>query len=1087
MSRLNIIRASAGSGKTNRLADFFLEILLKENLDYFKNILGVTFTNKAMEEMKRRIIEKLYRFSDSGRQDYPEAVLRYFKGDKTRIKEKSHVLLKNILHQYSWFSIETIDTFFQRVIRAFTRELGIPGNYTIEIDTLPVLKYAIDQLLDGLEDKMDLLSWLMQFSENKISEGKSWDINNDLLGLGNEIFREEFAAGAGKLQLALSEKEKLYAFRDRLFGITKYVEKRCSECGKEALEQIRVNGLEAADFFQKRNGAVSFFSRLEQGILRDSKGELITRSALINKLLDDARNWPSSDTKRKTEVCELASNILLPLLSKITGFIEKEYINYFTAGVILKNLYTVGILVDIEEKIRQYRLEKNVFILSDAPKLLDRIINHNDTPFIYEKMGNRYSHFLIDEFQDTSKLQWSNFKPLISNSLSQAKDCLIVGDVKQSIYRWRNGDWNILARNISDEYIREIIQYDSLDINWRSAENIVNFNNILFQQAQKKIAGQLQLIFGENHAITDTHLEVLKSIYSGISQTVPDRHKNKGKIVLRFFSKKTAKEQPDYFAGPLIDTVNLLLEKDYSPEDIALLVRNKKEGKLLADLIIKANTESKFFKPVEVISDESLFLLASNAVNMMIAAMQCLNSPDENLYWAKLTALYKVHQESDITTSEVTEMKLDAGFFEKQRALEDLPSGFTDHSNELASLPLYELAEQLTGIFQAYKHKADIPYIHAFLDLIYEYSQANPPDIKAFLEYWTDEGQIKSIPATESGNAIRILTIHKAKGLEFPVVLVPFCSWGLNQMTNSVFWVKAPEAPFDFLPLVPLNFNKGLKDTRFAGEYFNELFKSFIDNLNLLYVAFTRASDTLIAFPVFSDPEKNMPQISTVGDLVFECIAGNDGQEFTENFDSSRMVYEIGSFKTGSGQSKKIPAGNLIIQSYSGQPATSRMYFNAYGYEYFRDITQIRDRRIRGKVLHDLLAKIVTLDDLESTLRESVFEGLISEDEGRTLSAHIRSVMDNPTVRTWYDGKGEILTEWEIVLPGENTKRPDRVVVWPGEVHVIDYKFSIEPRDNLYNRQVKDYMNIISEVEHKPVRGFLWYVDKNEVVEIMEK
>ncbi len=1085
MSKLNIIRASAGSGKTHRLASFFLDIVLQENLDYFKSILGVTFTNKATEEMKRRIIEQLHQLSDPNTSDYPEEFLRYFKGNKELLNTKANVLLRKILHEYSWFSIETIDTFFQRIIRAFTRELGIPGNYSVEIDTQPILKYAVDQLLDTIGDNKDLLNWLMQFSENKIGEGKSWDIHKDLLGLGKEIFKEEFAADSMVLHVALADREKLFTYRDTLFGITANFEKRCSEYGKKGLVYIKESGLTADDFYQKRNGAVKVFTRLEQCEVKNSKGELLTETNLINKLLEDPENWPSSDTKQKAEVTALASRRLLPLLSETVEFIGKEYRRYFTAEVIRKNLYTVGILVDLEEKIRQYRLEKNVFILNDAPKLLDRIINHNDTPFIYEKMGNRYGHYLIDEFQDTSKLQWSNFKPLISNSLSQARGCLLVGDVKQSIYRWRNGDWNILARSIHEEYSKEIIHDESLGTNWRSNENIVNFNNKLFPKAQEKLGDQLQLLFGEQSTFTTSHLDVLRGIYSNISQTVPEHNKNKGNIEIRFFSKQITREQNDYYVEPLIDAVNSLLEKGYSPGDIAILVRNKKQGKLLADLLISSNNESKFCRPVDVISDESLFLSASHAVNLLIAALQCLNAPDESLYRAKLIGLYKAHIADNITPGEVLEMKLHAGFFNKQHEGKSLPSYFTDHSGELASLPLYELAEQLARIFQVYTHKVDVPYVHALLDLMYEYSQVYPPAIRGFLDYWSDEGSTKSIPAAESRRSIRILTIHKAKGLEFKAVLIPFCSWDLSQKTNAVFWVKSPKAPFDFLPLVPLNFTKALKDTLFVEDYFSELFKSYIDNLNLLYVAFTRAIDTLIAFPVFNDSERNASQISTVGDLLYQCLAQDD-QEINEHFDRSRQVYRIGSPDAGTQVEEQIAAGRNIIHSYAGKPATGRMFFNTYGYDYFQDTTQIRDRRVRGKVLHDLLAKIVTLDDLERTVQEAVFEGLVSKDEGQSLTEHIRSGMTNAIVKTWFDGSGEVLTERDIILPAGNAKRPDRVVLWSEAVHVIDYKFSRKVEEKMYRRQVKDYMRLIAEMREEPVRGFLWYVDKNELVEIGE-
>jgi len=1083
MSRLYIIRASAGSGKTQRLTRFFLELLLKENLDYFKSILGVTFTNKATEQMKHRIIEQLHLLAGHNRTEYYDSFIQLFKGNESRMKEKSAVLLRKILHEYSWFSIETIDTFYQRIIRAFTRELGIIGNYTVEIDTHTILQYAVDQLLDTLEDHEEVFNWLVHFSENKISEGRSWNIQKDLTDLGNELFKEQFLNHSAELHACLDNREMLRSYRDRLFRIVEFFEKKCRDFGRKGLQIINEHNLKVDDFFRKGNGAIKFFEKLERCDLKNSKGELITKTALALKLLESPYNWPSSDTSRKTEIIELVSCRLLPLFSEIAGIFDKEYKDYVTALVIRKNFYTLGILIDIENKIRQYRLEKNVFILSDAPQLLARIINQNDAPFIYEKMGNRYAHFLIDEFQDTSILQWSNFKPLISNSLSQAKECLIVGDVKQSIYRWRNGDWDILARQIYGEYPEEIIHTENLDINWRSSENIVHFNNTFFSLAQKKIVDRLQLIFNNENQNVISHLTTLGTIYNDISQTASEKVENKGTVMLRFYPKQTIRESPDYYIEPLLGSINSLLEKGYSQGDIALLVRDKKEGKLLADVLIAANNGSKLYKPVNVISEESLFLSASNAANMLIAALQYLNAPGEDIYLVKLMCAYKAHITGDPMTSEVVEMALGSGFLDKSNAPVVLPPDFINIYEELCSLPLYELLERLIRIFQAYKFNQDVPYIHALLDLVHDYSLVNIPGIQGFLDYWEEEGKLKSIPAAESLQAVRILTVHKAKGLEFKAVLIPFCNWDLDQKTNSIFWVKPPQGQFDFLPMIPLNYTRSLQDTHFAGDYFTEMFKSYVDNLNLLYVAFTRAINTLIVFSECNDGDQI--KIKTVGDLLYQCIP--ELTVIPEIFsDKTQLVYQIGSMETtvqSAGQSQ--PEADYI-HPYSCNPATSRIFFNPQGYEYFQDSILIRSKRIRGKVLHSLLASVRTFNELDRIVQEAVFTGLISKDEGYSLEEHFRSVITDPMVQKWFDGTGVILTEWDILIPGESFRRPDRVVIWPDVVHVIDYKFSHERHDESHRRQIREYMIIISELENKKVHGFIWYVDKNEIVEIGE-
>jgi ATP-dependent exoDNAse (exonuclease V) beta subunit len=680
-------------------------------------------------------------------------------------------------------------------------------------------------------------------------------------------------------------------------------------------------------------------------------------------------------------------------------------------------------------------------------------------------------------------MQWSNFKPLISNSLSQGRKCLIVGDVKQSIYRWRNGDWDILAGKIFSEYPGDVLQTENLNTNWRSSQNIVEFNTSFFNQAKEKLGHQLQMIFGTGCQNAENYLNTFRNIYSDLAQTLPETKKSKGSVFIRSFSRKNNKESSDYFSEQIIKTINSLLEKGYAQGDIALLVREKKEGKFLADLLNAANDNSMLCTRVNVISEDSLFLSASNATNMLIAALQCLNAPEEEIYLAKLMCAYKAHLMENLPAAEEIELNLDAGFFDKKNVEMILPADFLKFYKELSALPLYELLEQLVIIFQAYTHHCDVPYIHALLNLVHEYSMTNSPGIQGFLDYWMEEGQTKSIPASELQQAIRILTIHKAKGLEFPVVFLPFCNWDLNQKPNSIFWVRPPEGRFDFLPVLPLNYTKTLQDSCFSEDYYLELFKSHIDNLNLLYVAFTRAAETLIVFFQHNESGESQSKIKTVGDLVCECISKLNGNNVSYT-DPSEVVYQAGSFEHDiQPDTLSRPEGNFISH-YSSKSAISRIYFNPRGYEYFKDTLHVRDKRIRGRVLHQVLSKMKTHNDIEKTVKEAVLEGLISENEGDSLKEHILMVLSDPTVKTWFNGSGEVITERDIILPDGNNKRPDRVVIWNDKIHVIDYKFSHEQNNQAHREQVRDYTIMIAEMEEKNIEGYLWYVDTNTITKI---
>jgi ATP-dependent helicase/nuclease subunit A len=1083
MDRLDIIRASAGSGKTHFLTGFFLKILMRERTDYFKQILAVTFTNKATAEMKRRILQELNRLADNLPSDYMQLLIQSSHLTETAIRKKSATLLQTILHDYSWFSIETIDSFFQRVIRGFTHEIGVPGNYSIEIETKPILQFAVDTFLDSLEDKKDILTWLVHYTEDKIQQAKAWDIRHGLITLGNEIFKEKFAEHAIDLNRTISDKQKLMHFRNELVRTKSIFESHLADLGNKGIGIIDSNGFTHDDFYQKTNGAKKFFERFASLELTNTSGVPYPRTPTYMKLLESAENWPSTSTNRKNEVMAVASEYLQPLLMEAFGFLDKNYATYKSALEILRNIYAVGILTELSGKIREYRIEKNVFILSDSSMLINKIINQNDAPFIYEKMGNRYGHFLIDEFQDTSALQWYNFKPLISNSLSQGNQNLLVGDVKQSIYRWRNSNWETLAYRISDEYPADILHFEELRKNWRSNEKIVLFNNALFPLAVKKLKVQLDdMLSGSLNQQTNTQL--LETIFNDIQQEFPRKSEHKGSVYVKFFSLKDSRLDEYYYQEELVNRINALLQKGYSLNDIAILVRHKKEGQTIANLLIKLNAENRFKSELHVISEESLFLDASNAVSLIIAAFQYLNNPSDPITRARLLSSFEQHQ---LNLQEITAecgLELNGQSLTVSKLHEILPPDFIDKTEELIALPLYDLTERLIFIFKMQNVFSEVPFVHAMLDVVHDYTAANPGNIGKFLEFWEEEGSSKTVPAGESQNAIRILTIHKSKGLEFKGVIIPFCSWKLDQKANSIIWTETSDTTFNYLPVVPLNYNKGLMDTQFASIYYSELFKSYVDNLNLLYVALTRAIDSLIVFPVFNDSENNQGKIITVGDLLYDSIVKHDNSDFRD-FDPQKNSYESNSEEDHDGSVDKNARADNYFTVGSGTPMMDKIFFRTRGINYFENLEiSTLHGSVRGSVLHDILASIETHTDLSKSVRQAVLEGMISASEGEELRNHILLCFQQSSVFSWFNGSGNVLTEKDIILPGGRVKRPDRVVLFPDGIHVIDYKFGSEENREGHILQVQEYTGYIRKMGHTHVEGFLWYIDMNEVISV---
>jgi ATP-dependent exoDNAse (exonuclease V) beta subunit len=517
---------------------------------------------------------------------------------------------------------------------------------------------------------------------------------------------------------------------------------------------ITRNGLNDEDFYQKKNGAGKFFRRLKNLELKDSTGALIIYSSTIQKLLESAENWPSSDTNHKQEVIAVAEKELLPQMAQAVELIEKNFKKYATVLEIFRHIYSVGLLAELAEKIKEYRLERNVFILSDSPVFISRVIDQNDAPFIYEKMGNRYNHYLIDEFQDTSVLQWKNFKPLISNALSSGNINLLVGDPKQSIYRWRNGNWEILARYIHSEYTPDILHVETQDTNWRSGEKIIQFNNALFPIAVLHLKNRLKTLFADS-AIQPAEIDLLDSIFSDVVQHYPRRSEGTGNVFVKFFTKEEAAETPDYYGELLIDKINALLKEGFEMHEVAVLVREKSEGRNLTQFLIQANGEGRFLCDLSVLSEESLLLSASDAVNLIIAALRYINSPSDPLAGASLIATCRLLMNTGNKESTFNQVSFEGNSLGHSTVEKILPD-FYSRIVELSSMPVYDLVENLIYIFNLNELASELPFIHALLDLLHEYSISNPSDLARFLDYWNETGCNRSVPASESQNALRL-------------------------------------------------------------------------------------------------------------------------------------------------------------------------------------------------------------------------------------------------------------------------------------------------------------------------------------------
>lgn len=1068
---LYVYKASAGSGKTHRLTEEYLCLLFESPFAY-RHILAVTFTNKATDEMKTRIIDELANLAAGRKSDYVNKLAHENGMNEQQVRNTAREILVRILHDYSSFSVSTIDKFFQQTMRAFTREIGLGGGYNVELDTQKVLGEAIDSMLYDLErkDNRQLLDWLIRFSEEKVENGETWNIRNDIQSLASEIFKEGYKVYSTQVQEDIQNKELMDNYKELLVAIIQHFEEISQQIGEKAANIMLRYDLRPDDF--KGGSRSPFVSFIKWG-----NGEIFEPNKTFQSLADDESLWYTSKTQAdiKAKIQNAYSE-----LNECIGAIISHYDNsrtYQTAYEINRYFFTLGILGDVDKKIREYTAGNNIMLISDTTELLNKIIAGNDSPFIYEKVGQRVNNYMIDEFQDTSGMQWGNFLPLVRDSLAGGNKNIIVGDVKQSIYRWRNSDWKLLDEQLDVDFAKEGINHETLDANWRSARNIVNFNNAVFAMG----AHLLQQTY--NDAMGDVNNEKLKPFLSRITrayaesyQQIPEsRIGNEGHVKIEFIKNNDDSNWQEYVLRQLPVEIELLQDKGYHLKDIAILVRTKKEGADVANCLLdyKAkHPESKY--RYDIISDEALFVSNSKSIKLIVALLKYLRNPlDLSL---KALAIYEYFKYNNRLAAEDA---LQHYFSENN----ELPESVKIQLDRIRELPLYEMTEEIFELFGDAMEDNEQVYIQSFLDMILDFTVRNSSDLDAFLNWWDETGQTKTIFTPDGQDAIRIMTIHKSKGLGFNAVLIPFCKWEIDHKLTTILWCHPQIAPFDRLHLVPVKYSQKLRNTIFDYEYFDERLQAFIDNMNVLYVAFTRAKNELIAFA----PCPKREGITDIASLLWTCVNSepliDDKRIYTDL--SQYVDQENGLMEMGEGYfPAKKEAGNETgneigieaLPSISYSERVRLMLKNKY---FFTDSGQ----RDYGTLMHEIVSQIQTLDDVSDAVERYYIAGEITSEQRETVARLLQDYLSDATVSQWYSGDYRVLNEVQILQPNGTFVRPDRVMIKEDKVVVIDYKFG-EKENKKYIGQVKYYVDQIQRMGYRDVKGYICYITLGKVLEV---
>ena len=1108
---LTVYRASAGSGKTFTLAVEYISLLVKDPENY-QHILAVTFTNKATQEMKMRILSQLYGIANSlqSSQQYFNKVKEKTNMPDAVIRNNARAALTLLIHRYNNFRILTIDAFFQQVLRNLAHELGQTANLRVDLNNEEITEKAVDQMIESLEKGQPVLQWISTYINNSIEDDNGWNIIGKIKTFGTNIFKDFYKAHEANLKEQLSNADDFKVYETTLRKRRNDIRKTFNSKAKSILNEIKNANLDIPSNY--RSGLYKY--------LTDSAIAPLTNKPLkagVLKANESPQNWTSSKCAKadKQQIQTLAAEVLSAQLSELIAYNDDNWNEFQSIQLTLSHLSELRLLHAIADAVDNLTKDTNRFMLSNTQALLKELIADSDTPFIFERIGARLKHVMIDEFQDTSTIQWQNFQVLLANCMAQElSQNLIVGDIKQSVYRWRQGDWGIL-NNIEKSFAHQKIRLETLDYNYRSEKRIIDFNNAFWEQCVANTAKEV----AHDHA---EKAEIVQKAYEDVAQKTHKTTEN-GFVKISLYPSKSMKEA---VLEELIETIKELFNNGYGGKNqskIAILVRSKSNIQDIVNALLQS-----FGNEINIVSDEAFRLDASLSVNIIVSAMHLLTHPDDVLTRGKLVKLYNqevlkkpltdtdllvsINESNNIDTKNIDKKERRKLATEQQMAKlnSQLPPEYVANRELLLGLPIVDLVDKLFMLFGLDQLEGQSSYICTLYDTLNDFLKDHTADIDDFINEWENSLSSKTIQSDEI-EGIRIMTIHKSKGLEFDNVIIPFCNWEMEKKGTLWCETKNKPAPYNKLPLLPIDFSRDkLIGTVFEDDYKEEHFQNIVDNLNLLYVAFTRASKNLFVFGLRqgkttldniakgTPPGNRSYAIELALRQVSEQLQGSS-LSFPDDI-GSEIHFEYGTLAPETHEKEHAVADNpflikpdkhiVSIATYP-QAATFKQSNKSIEFVKGEDVDPSdRTRYIKiGNVLHQLFSTIYTTADIPARLNELEQQGIIYNDEitSAQLRTRIEDAITNPQVQEWFSKRWQLYNECTILEYNKDTNeveehRPDRVMTDGKEFVVVDFKFGKEREE--YKKQVQQYMEILIRMGHKKVSGYLWYVVKNNVVEV---
>lgn len=1038
----------------------------------FRHILAVTFTNKATQEMKERILRELGRLkmAVNSEEKMDSILLKHLDITPDELRDRANATLSAILHDYSAFSVSTIDSFFQRIIRAFAREIDLQAKFDVELDQDGVLDRLVDRLIVQVASDEFLHRWLVSYAVEQIQEGKSWDIRRNIKNLGKQLFQEAFKRYSPEIKVFLKNKDNIHQLQGYIFRQQKLIVDQAHDMKIVANEIRERHGLAWEDF---KGGNLSFARKFDQ--LGEPSMPIPDLSPTQRNISDDPEAWFTKTSKLKDSI-EAA---VRAGLAEIWGQILPLKKQWNTLDAIRKNFFVFGVFKNLLEELETLKEEENILLISDANDFLKEITADIDAPFIYEKVGNKFQNYLIDEFQDTSGFQWASFRPLLVNTLSQGYTNLLVGDVKQSIYRWRGGEMRLLLDQVESELGHYGINIQKLDTNYRSLPAIVAFNNSLFQTLPDQLAGVLE----SYHGIIDGG--VLQKAYADVIQNVSPSKQNtsfRGKVRMEFLAVDG--EEDDDLTTQEMQVARIpvmvmeLQEKGFRPKDIAFLVRTKKEGLMVADALVEYRLEHPSSPySFEVLSDEALLVSKSTSVKCLVAGFRFLSdtSDEVNLWtmWYHWSVLFDFPTDHELFHHTTIPVFLEEKF-----------RGFVALQAKLLQLPLLEMVDVLSEFLGFYTLGLERAYLSAFKEGIYDFVAKNRADLAGFLDWWENHQEKLTVKIPEGHDAMRILTIHKSKGLQFKVVLMPFLNWKIvDNAKGNIVWTPFELQSELLKAVIPLTITKTLEDSFFQSTYQEEVIMNFLDTLNMVYVAATRAEEVFWGISPYQrlSPRSTFSTVAAnLQQVVGSSVAMLDGIPISSHYDEDLRVFDFGNWPSDTVVLRPTPPPFPLRWEYRSW--SDLLHVKTYPGDLNDAGIYQRNKGDFGTMIHQLLEVSKTERDMLLGLDELFFEGVLDREELGHIQSKIKELFSITKFKSWFGGEGETLTEQGILLPGGHHKRPDRIIIYPTDVEVVDFKTGM-PRD-VYLFQIREYMTLVKELTNLPVKGYLCYLDSVRIEEV---